>query len=109
MPSKKKVLSRTNQELVDEIMRRINQEWGNPVKLVNQINARLLKEWGKPSNYRIFDRPFYTIEETMDILGMSRSQINKLVTKGMLTRRKVIKKVYFTRESIVKLVMGEES
>jgi predicted DNA-binding transcriptional regulator AlpA len=53
-------------------------------------------------------RPFYPAKEAQQILGMSRSNMYRLMKLGRLEVRHVDKKIFITHRSMMRLVFGED-
>ncbi len=53
------------------------------------------------------NKEFFSIQDTMRILSISRTQLYYLRTKGVLPFKRVGRKVYITKKAINNLVLGE--
>jgi hypothetical protein len=51
-------------------------------------------------------RKYFPLKTAMAMLGMSRAHVYDLVDRGLLDKRKVLKKVFITAESLDRLVLG---
>jgi hypothetical protein len=54
------------------------------------------------------NKDFFTIQDTMRVLSISRTQLYYLRNRGLLESKTVGRKVYITKEAIRKLIMNSD-
>ena len=55
------------------------------------------------------NKDFFTIQDTMRVLSISRTQLYYLRNRGLLESKTVGRKVYITKEAIRKLIMNSDT